>query len=126
MDLGRPPKFKRPEDMQVLIEEYFKNEPVLTITGLVLNMGLDDRKSFYQYEEKKAFAHTIKKARTLIEKSKEKMLAGGQQAAGPIFALKNFGWTDKQDINHESKDGSMSPKSIDGKLVDALVSKLTE
>jgi hypothetical protein len=126
MDLGRPPKFKRPEDMQVLIEEYFKNEPVLTITGLVLHLGFADRKSFYQYEEKKAFAHTIKRARTMIENGYERILLSGGQAAGPIFALKNFGWTDKQELDLNNPDGSISPKGIDGKLVDALVSKLTE
>lgn len=95
---GRPPKFKNPEDMQVLINEYFANEPVLTITGLVLHLGFADRKSFYEYEQKPKFTHTIKKARTMIENGYEKMLAAGGQAAGPIFALKNFGWTDKQEI----------------------------
>lgn len=94
---GRPPKFKNPEDMQVLINEYFANEPILTITGLVLHLGFADRKSFYSYEKKPRFSHTIKKARTMIENGYEKMLAGGGQAAGPIFALKNFGWTDKQE-----------------------------
>lgn len=103
MDLGRPPKFKRPEDMQVLINEYFANEPVLTITGLVLHLGFADRKSFYEYEQKKAFTHTIKRARTMIENGYEKMLANNGQVAGPIFALKNLGWKDKQEEQTENK-----------------------
>ena len=37
-------------------------------------------------------------------------------AAGSIFALKNFGWTDKQEIDHTSKGEKMG---FDIKVSDA-------
>jgi len=111
--MGMQPKYKTPKELQAKIEEYFKKGvkkrqvevgrgerklvieiPVPTITGLVLFCGFCSRQSFYAYEGKPEFSYTIKRARTLIEKEYEEQLSinGG---AGPIFALKNFGWIDK-------------------------------
>ncbi len=113
---GRPPKYSDVETLQEKIDEYFETGvkkrqvivgsgsskkvveiPVPTITGLVLYCGFCDRTSFYAYEHKEKFKHTIKRARTLIEREYEEQLtvSGG---AGPIFALKNFGWIDKQEM----------------------------
>jgi hypothetical protein len=115
--MGRPRKYDKAKDLQKKIDEYFdtgvkkrlvevgKGEakkvieiPVPTITGLVLHCGFADRQSFYAYEQKEEFSYTIKRARTLIEKEYEEQLSisGG---SGPIFALKNFGWVDKQEIS---------------------------
>jgi len=71
--------------------------PVPTITGLVLYLGFESRQSFYDYEEKKEFSYTIKRARTLIEKEYEEMLQTGN-TVGAIFALKNMGWKDKSEV----------------------------
>jgi hypothetical protein len=114
MAAGRPPLFKSPEDLQAKIDEYFEllhvdikdkdlhthSDSTPTITGLVLFLGFCDRHSFYDYEKKKEFTHTIKKARLRVENWYEKSLLAGQ-ASGTIFALKNLGWKDKteQDIN---------------------------
>lgn len=116
MPPGRPPKYKTAEELQTKIEEYFESGvrkrkvevgrgaektiveiPVPTITGLVLFCGFCDRSSFYEYEEREGFTHTIKRARTMIEREYEEQLAtnGG---SGPIFALKNFGWHDRQEV----------------------------
>lgn len=108
--MGRPPIFDSPEQMQERIEEYFLNcpdyrtvtlkdgtsvkIPTITITGLVLFLGFADRASFYDYEKKPEFSHTIKRARTFVEREYEIALQGGNPT-GPIFALKNFGWKDK-------------------------------
>jgi hypothetical protein len=113
---GGNPKFKNPEDFQAAISEYFEsgvkirkvivgkgeNEkvvevPVPTITGLVLHCGFCDRSSFYDYEKKKEFAYTIKRARSFIELEYEEMLHKGN-CTGAIFALKNFDWTDKLEL----------------------------
>lgn len=119
--VGRPPMFDNPEDMQVLIDNYFKDCPDLmemvsnegiitkvpcpTITGLALYLGFCDRRSFYEYEIKPKFTHTIKSARTRMEIIYEMMLRKGN-CTGAIFALKNFGWTDKQTIEHEGLEGA--------------------
>lgn len=85
--------------MQVLIDEYFENEETITITGLALYLGFESRQSFYDYEENELFSYTIKRARLRVENGYEKMLHRQEgQVTGPLFALKNLGWTDRQEI----------------------------
>ncbi len=124
---GRPPKFKNTYDLQKKIDEYFEGGidtttkvignkkdgyqeievPCLTLTGLALHLGFCSRQSLYDYEKKPEFSYSIKRARTLIEREYEQLLVTGNPV-GAIFALKNFGWKDKQeikqDIDLKSKD----------------------
>lgn len=104
---GRPPKFTSPEEMDAMIDAYLleciqKEEP-LTITGLTLALGFCDKCSLYEYQEKPEFTHSVKRARLLVENAYEKRIEKG---AGPIFALKNFGWSDKQDLNIGGQEGN--------------------
>jgi len=122
MPAGRPPAYKTAEELQEKIKEYFDTGvkkrkvevgrgeskqvieiPIPTITGLVLFCGFADRQSFYAYEKKEEFSYTIKRARTLIETEYEEQVTTGNTAA--IFALKNFGWTDKTEVENYGKDG---------------------
>jgi hypothetical protein len=123
-----------PEKLQRKIDDYFargvKTKTVVvgrgdgareitvkvpTITGLVLYCGFSDRISFYSYEKKEKFANTIKAARTRIESHYEELMQSGVATAGAIFALKNFGWSDKQVL--ELNDVS---KSTDAELINRL------
>lgn len=109
--------FESADEVEALVEEYFEKGvkmktvvlgppnarysielPVPTITGLCLYLGFESRQSFYEYEQKPEFTYTIKKARLLIETEYEEMLQAGN-TSGAIFALKNFGWSDKQEID---------------------------
>lgn len=127
--VGAPPKYKTPAELQDKINDYFlhgvkqrevvtrdgvSSIPVPTITGLVLHCGFCDRASFYDYEKKAKFSHTIKMARTFIENNYEELLqaTGG---SGAIFALKNFGWTDQQ----KDSDGEGLAEALH-KIADAL------
>lgn len=111
MPAGRPLKFRTPEEMQEKIDAYFKSveepkvvgdtifyEPV-TITGLALALDTS-RETLINYEKRDEFFDTIKRAKLRVENYAEKMLYIGKNSAGSIFALKNFGWTDKQDHDH--------------------------
>lgn len=119
VQVGRPPHFRTPEELQSKIDLYFKEGvkvktvvvgkapntqlvslPVPTITGLCIFLGFESRQSFYDYEERDGFSYTIKRARLFIENEYEEMLATGN-TVGAIFALKNFGWQDKQEFKHE-------------------------
>lgn len=121
---GRPPKYKTAKELQSAVDDYFDNGvaervtivgkgenatevkiPVPTITGLVLHLGFADRASFYDLEKQEKFSHTIKRARTFIEKEYEEQLAT-KGNAGAIFALKNFGWKDTHGLEHSGPGGA--------------------
>lgn len=111
--IGRPRLYATPEDFDAKVDEYYhacksSDEPI-TWTGLALFLGFSSRKSIDEYENYEGFSHSVKRAKLLVEWAYEKRL-GGPNAAGPIFALKNMGWTDKQEVDHRSGDGSMTPK----------------
>lgn len=79
------------------------NKP--TITGLALALGFESRQSMYDYEKKEAFSYTIKRARLEIENSYEQDIRNPDLTpTGAIFALKNFGWSDKQELQHTTID----------------------
>jgi hypothetical protein len=100
---GRPAKYETNEDLVQAIENYWseiqENNSKATITGLALFLGFESRQSFYKYELDGEFSYTIKKARLRIESIYEQNLHSGNPT-GSIFALKNFGWSDKQEIEH--------------------------
>lgn len=98
---GRPRHYASPDDFDDKVDEYYQHcmatgEPI-TWTGLALFLGFYGRKEIDEYLAYDGFSHSVKRAKSLVEYSYEKRLALGGQAAGPIFALKNFGWRD----NHE-------------------------
>lgn len=131
MTAGRPPFYKTPEALQKKIESYFAalptktvvvgaepvEVPAATITGLALHLGFESRQSFYDYEKKDKFAYTIKRAHLLIENEYEMALLVGRSPAGPIFALKNMGWTDRPPEDRPADEGLAEALS---KLADKL------
>lgn len=106
---GRPLKFPTPSHMQGLIDKYFsdceeKKKPY-TITGLALALGTT-RDLLCDYAGRPEFSDAIKMAKLRCENYCEEMLLAGGPAAGPIFALKNYGWRDTQDVNHGGQSGN--------------------
>lgn len=122
MAMGRPLKFSSVEEMEEKIQEYFKTTPdeELTITGLALALDTD-RKTLINYENRDDFFNTIKKAKTKIENSYEKSLRKNGRT-GDIFALKNFGWTDKQEI--DSSINVNNYEKYTDEEIDAILEKL--
>lgn len=139
--VGRPPFYKTPEELQEKIDLYFKNLPMATkyfamgqeiqvpcptITGLTLFLGFCDRQSFYAYEENKPeFSYTLKKARTFIEKHYEEMLQNGN-TTGAIFALKNFNWKDKQEVDQNNTNLNIAADKENLTELKALIRKARE
>ena len=126
--VGRPLKYKTAEEMQAGIDEYFElcqpkpmtddegfilkdksGNPVIelnppTITGLALHLGFESRQSLYEYEQRKEFTYTLRRARMKCENWLERNgLSGNTPPTMAIFALKNYGWSDKQEIEHSGK-----------------------
>lgn len=106
---GRPPKYKTPEDMDAAIDDYLEyvkeaDEPI-TLSGLLLHLGIYSKRTFYDYAKRDGFSTPVKRARQVVENAYEKRLHGNSPT-GAIFALKNMGWTDKQEREITGKGGS--------------------
>ena len=100
---GRPPIFKTPEEFNAAVDRYVAackraKEP-LTMSGMAYALGYACRQDIDDTAKRDGFSLPVKRAKLLIESSYEKSLRGKCNAAGPIFALKNFGWKDKQDVD---------------------------
>lgn len=100
--MARPRIIGSPDEMDRLVNEFvaiceLKEKPV-TLTGMILHLGLSCRDSFDEYAKRPEFSYSVKRAKLIVESEYEQRLSGNS-AAGPIFALKNFGWKDKQDID---------------------------
>lgn len=112
--VGRPPMYETPEQMQAAIDAYLSSpECDYTITGLALELGFCSRQSFYDYEEKEEFTYTVKKARLHIERAYEQKLSG-KEVGGAIFALKNLGWKDKNEVEHTGTGLNINIEMPDG------------
>ena len=102
-----PKPFLTPQQFEYGAIEYMKsleesgNKP--TITGLALHLGFASKQSVYDYRKREGYEHVAARAVTMIENSYEQQLANGRGDGGVVFALKNFGWTDKQEIQHSEK-----------------------
>ena len=103
---GRPLKYGNCWDLDELCFAYFEecdeNKDPYTITGLALALETT-RKTLIEYAEKPEFVNTIKYYKTMVENYAEKKLYTGN-ATGPIFALKNFDWSDRQEHQLTGKD----------------------
>ena len=104
--VGRPPKYKTPEAMQEVIDQYFdsvrfeRDDSMTyrpTMAGLAKALGMS-RRALVDYAHKDEFLLTIKKARQEVEQALEEALYL-PGVAGVIFNLKNnFGWKDQKEV----------------------------
>lgn len=102
--------FKSPEELELKINAYFKGKEYneLTITGLCLHLGIN-KDTFYEYAKRAEFKPIIDMARLRVENSYEIALRKNGGAEN-IFALKNFGWKDRQEIDMASSIDNVSVK----------------
>ena len=98
------PMLYTPERMKKKLDEYFEITPVeeITITGLCIWLDIV-KDTFYNYSRRKEFSQMMNMARLRVENAYELSLRE-KGRAGDIFALKNFGWTDRQEVNIEGND----------------------
>ena len=121
--VGRARIIESPAEMGRLVEEYVAKchedgEP-LTLTGMILHLGLSSRQSLDRYGDREEFSDSVRRAKLLIENQYERKL-DGPRPAGAIFALKNMGWSDRQEVEFK---GSLANLDI-SQLPDELVSRL--
>lgn len=135
---GRPPVYKTPQTLAKKVDGYFKyiegehhievkrveNEETkkiervkvkvwdrypepATITGLTLFLGFANRQSLYDYGGNNKFSGIIARARLRVEHEYEKSLQG-KSAHGAAFALKQMGWSDRQEVIQTSTNTNVN------------------
>lgn len=110
--VGRPLKYKTVEELQERVDAYFEVTPKdeWTITGLALFLDTY-RQTLLNYEHRDEFLDTIKKAKQRVENGYEIDLKKHGRS-GTIFALKNFDWTDKKEIEHSGEKIVVLPSEL--------------
>jgi len=101
---GRPLLFETPEALNDAISAYIETEKKPTLAGLAYHLGID-RHTLYNYKERPEFFHIIKKATDFVEGIYESRLIYESNPTGVIFALKNMGWKDRQEIDQKLEGG---------------------
>lgn len=100
MPAGRPLKFKTVKELQGKCDAFFakcdEDKTPYTISGLALALHTS-RETLMDYEARAEYSDAVKDAKLKCQNYAEQRLFGSN-AAGPIFALKNYGWSDRQEI----------------------------
>lgn len=118
---GRPVEYT-PERIQEIIEameNYIEwcRQTIPSIAGFAYENKIP-RQALYDHSE---FSDVIKRLRDKREMMlEERLFSDPRFATGTIFALKQMGWSDKQEIDHTTKGQSIIPVVFaDEKLKDA-------
>jgi hypothetical protein len=121
---GHPPLYDSKEKLSQKIDEYFESreiefyknedgEPIMSkgapmikslnapsVTGLALYLGYASRQSIYDNEKNEQFSYIIKRARAKVEEwVYQASMSGTIKDSVGIFILKQFGYSDRQDID---------------------------
>ena len=136
--MGRPLKFKTPEELQKKIDDYFnscfrplidkenklvkddKNEIILvqfkpfTITGLAVSLDVD-RVSLLDYSERADFSCIISRAKAKCEQYAEEMLFNRDSARGAQFVLNTSyrRWVERREIETKNENITTVKQQID-------------
>ena len=143
--VGRPPKYEHKEEIEGLIEEYFKKcegeilkdeegevifdkfgNPVIVgarppkVRGLALALGFSTRLSLLNYQGKKEFMNTITRAKSMVEAYAEERLFDKDGSNGARFSLiNNFrGWTEKPqtDLDEQEQEERIQGMRLDNAI----------
>lgn len=111
--MARPSKYNN--DVQAMADDYVsgghvaQDDPVPTVAGLACLIGVT-RETLYAWAQvKPGFSDTLKR----LNAQQEKLLTAGgirgdMNSTICKLMLANHGYSERQDVNHSSRDGSMS------------------
>lgn len=120
MPAGRPRLIASPEEMLERGYAYFdecrESESPILITGLALALGICSRETLIQYGNRSEFTDTVKELKMVCENFAESRIYANNPT-GAIFALKNYGWTDKTQQELSGPDGGPIQTSISVEFV---------
>lgn len=79
-----------------------------TVSGLALALGLNSRQSLINYQGKKKFADTVKRAKLRVEEYCERQLFDKDRRQGAEFNLRyNFRWEEREEKKEEDRVGGV-------------------
>ena len=109
--ITKPLKFTV-EEVENMIDTYFNDTPMKqwTVTGLALLFG--SRQLLDDYQKRKPYTAMITRAKLMVENKYELML-DSRSSTGAIFALKNFGWVDKTEIESTNRHSIEAPQTLE-------------
>ena len=96
-------KYSTPEQMDKAVDDYvetcrLQGKP-LTMTGLALHLGFSNRNAVNYYKKFPEFVDSVERAKLFVENQYEmNLMKRGTSPVGSIFALKQFGWKDKTEV----------------------------
>ena len=95
------PAFETPKQLETAIQTYREKitasgDPP-TIGALASHLGID-RRTLYEYRHKDRFAPMLKEVVNWIIGELETLAIKSKTPAGVIFILKNYGYTDRQEV----------------------------
>jgi hypothetical protein len=111
--VGRPTKYN--DEMQAKADSYIYGwsefDRIPSRVGLCCFLGIDKTTS-YEWEQRfPDFSHTCRAVDALQEREAlNKGLTGEFNSQITKLVLSNHGYSDKQSVDHQSSDGSMTPK----------------
>ena len=110
--MGQIKKYKTGQELSEAIDKYFDTVPVneQTRAGLFVFLGIT-KPTWYSYEKQEEFREVIEFA-TLRLESKYELQLNEKSRPGDIFALKQYGWTDKQEVENKMSGGVQIISSI--------------
>lgn len=124
--IGRPLKYQTVEELNQAIDDYFRttSEDRWTWTGLALHLDTS-RETLREYKLRPEFVDSLKRALLMIENGYEiDMKQNGR--AGSIFALKNFGWHDKNETDITTGGEQIQPASLPPELITGFTDWLAQ
>ena len=109
MTQGRRLSISTPEEFEEKSSDFFEycleHDKPATSSGLAYALGFSSRQSLYDYKKRDGFKEVVERAILFIESGYEMQMAMGRGDGGIVFALKNFGWTDKTQQEISGPDG---------------------
>lgn len=107
MPKGKILKYPDPKVMLEIglayIEKQKQSKEPILYSGLLLALDIS-RETFGDYEQRETHSAVVKRLKLEVQRFIEHQAYKGKSPIFPIFALKNFGWTDTQQLQVEAKE----------------------
>lgn len=123
---GNPFLYDDPDEVDKLLEAYYEEckelKGTITYAGVARALGTTRKTLRDMVLRDNRLSEPIKRAVARCEEAYESIMIdrSGGQVAGVIFAAKNWGWVDKQEIDIRAQVTELTDAELQLKLVESL------